>query len=366
MRSLRDDLPGLMQKDDLEIEAAIDMDVTSDQTDGSVGRAIYAGTIGKLLPFALTIGLPSHAAYPFEGISAQLVGAEILRAIEGNSGLADTGPGDVSPPPICLEARDLREGYEVTTPERFWLCFNWLYHSGSAAERLDRFRAEVGEALVRATNHFHNQSHAFAAQTGIVPGAGIASPRVITIAELKLQVLSDSKKQAEFSAFQAGLAKIDNPLAISRACAEWLIDSAKIKGPSVVIGFAGLHYPACQLDRREHRDARLVHAIETARSAFSEHAGASTIWRPHFQGISDMSFLGQPVAAGAEVIVANTAASRLVDVPETDPLTFPVVNIGPWGREFHQKLERVYAPYAFDVLPRFLALVVGRFLGGDE
>ena len=29
----------------------------------------------------------------------------------------------------------------------------------------------------------------------------------------------------------------------------------------------------------------------------------------------------------------------------------PVVNIGPWGRDYHQKWERVHMPYAFDVLP---------------
>lgn len=366
MRSLREALSGLMQKEGLEIEAAINMDVTSDRTDGSAGRAIYAGTIGKLLPFAFTIGLPSHAAYPFEGISAQLIGAEILRAIEGNAELADTGPGDVSPPPICLEARDLREGYEVTTPERFWLCFNWLYHSGSAAERFDRFRAEVEGALVRATDRFRNQSHGFAARTGILQGADIASPLVKTIAELKAQALTSRERQAEFSAFQAGLAKIDNPLTISRACAEWLINSANIKGPSVIIGFAGLHYPPCQLDRQADRDAKFIRAIEAAQLAFAERAGASTTWRPHFQGISDMSFLGQPIAAGGEVIVANTAASRLVDDPDMEPLAFPVVNIGPWGRELHQKLERVYSPYAFDILPRFLAHTVTSFLGKAE
>jgi len=40
------------------------------------------------------------------------------------------------------------------------------------------------------------------------------------------------------------------------------------------------------------------------------------------------------------------------------------VNIGPWGREYHQRHERVHAPYAFTVLPELLLAVVAETLGG--
>lgn len=362
MRSLRDALPALMREKQLEIEAAINMDATSDQTDGSLGRAIYTGTIGKLLPFAFVIGQSAHAAYPFEGISAQLIGAEILHAIEGNADLADTGPGDVSPPPICLEARDLREGYEVTTPERFWLSFNWLYHSGTASDRFGRFRAEVEGAIGRAAGRFREHARAYAAHSASAPGHEAAVPRLFTVAELKAQLSGNAGLQAEFSALAERLANVDNPLAVTRACAEWLVAAAQIKGPAVIVGFAALHYPPSRLDRGATRDMRLIGAIEAARSAIADDIAAPVCWRPHFQGISDMSFLGQAVAEGAQAIAANTLSARHVDHPQAAPLTFPVVNIGPWGRELHQRLERVYAPYTFDVLPRFLAMIAEKFL----
>lgn len=132
MRSLRDALPALAAEMGLRIVAGLNLDVTSDQGNGREGRSVYAGTIGKLLPFALVLGRSAHASYPFEGVSAQAIAAAILGRIEGNADLADRDGREVSPPPICLEARDLRDGYEVTTPERFWLAFNWLYHARSA------------------------------------------------------------------------------------------------------------------------------------------------------------------------------------------------------------------------------------------
>jgi len=79
-------------------------------------------------------------------------------------------------------------------------------------------------------------------------------------------------------------------------------------------------------------------------------------WRPYFQGISDMSFLGQAAGSG-DSVAANTPVGRLVDRRPADSLDFPVVNIGPWGREFHQRLERVHAPYAFGILPGLILAI---------
>ncbi len=65
------------------------------------------------------IGCSSHASYPFEGVSAQAIAAGILARLEGNA-----SPGG-SRRQRHLAAADLprgeglRDGYEVTTPERF-------------------------------------------------------------------------------------------------------------------------------------------------------------------------------------------------------------------------------------------------------
>ena len=40
----------------------------------------------------------------------------------------------------------------------------------------------------------------------------------------------------------------------------------------------------------------------------------------------------------------------------------PIVNIGPWGRDYHQRTERLYMPYAFDVLPELVWRVLGATL----
>lgn len=364
MRSLRDALPALARDLGITIAAAVNMDVTSDQGQGEQGRAAYAGTIGKLLPFALVIGLSSHASYPYEGVSALAMAGGILARFEGNAALADHDARDISPPPICLEARDLRDGYEVTTPERFWLAFNWLYHAMDADGLFARFRAEVTAGAVEAVNRFGNEAARFDRMTGKVSGATVPQPRIVTFAELKARAAAAGAGfAADYAAEERRLSDIDNPLVISRCLTEWLVDRARLTGPAIVVGFAGLHYPASGLDPADPADQALRLAIEAARADICTTPDRSLIWKPHFQGISDMSFLGQ-AATGSDVVAQNTPISRLIDTPPADALRFPAVNIGPWGREFHQRLERVHAPYAFAVLPDLVSRIAHHFLNG--
>ncbi len=364
MRSLRDRLPALMRDRGLTIVAGLNLDATSDQGDGDRGRAVYAGTIGKLLPFALVVGQSSHASYPFEGISAQLIGAEILRGIEGNPDLADRNAAEIVPPPICLEARDLRDGYEVTTPDRFWLSFNWLYQSGSADDLFAQFRAEVEAASARATAAFSARAAEFAALAGHLGPAAPAAARVLTLSDLRALALAETPgAQTTLMALEADLAALDNPLDLTRRLTIRMLEMARIAAPAVIVGFAGLHYPPSSLNGDRPADAALRTAVDVAVSRCGHDPASRVRWRPIFYGISDMSFFGQTAGGGGSALVAaNTAAHRLGDVPPPDALRFPVVNIGPWGREFHQKLERLHAPYAFGILPRVLAECVEALL----
>lgn len=367
MRSLRNALPALAQEWDLDIAAALNMDVTSDQGEGAEGRSVYAGTIGKLLPFALVIGCSSHASYPFEGVSAQIIAASILSRFEGNASLADRDDIDISPPPICLEARDLRDGYEVTTPERFWLAFNWLYHAMTPAELFARFQSEVQQGAEQAIARFSGQAQAFSELTGKSAGAVAPQPRLVSFAELKqaASLMVGEQFDALYAAKEQSLSGIDNPLSVSRQLTDWLVGVAKLSGPAIVTGFAGLNYPSSRLQPDVPNDVALQQAIDAARAETAHLRSYTVQWKPHFQGISDMSFLGQ-AAVNSDIVSSNTPVSRLIDIPPENALRFPVVNIGPWGREFHQRLERVHAPYAFDVLPNIIMCIVENFFASSN
>ena len=364
MRSLRDALPSIAAEFGVDLAAGINLDATSDQGDGTEGRAIYRGTIGKALPFGLVIGHSSHAGYPFEGISAQLIASEVTKAIEGNPALCDRSGGEISPPPICLECKDLRGGYEVTTPGRVWIAFNWLSHRCGPGDLLERFAQAVGQAMADAIRRFNEHAQAYAELLGTPQSAAVANGEVITIGELRerMRLVGGDAALARIGALEAQLRDCDDPLRLTRTIVSAMATEAGIIGPAVIVGLSSLLYPSVHLGSGDGHRA-FASAVEGGRLAFEASGGSPVKYREYFTGISDMSFLGfRPDKADSAFIADNTPASALVDTVGPDILSFPVVNIGPWGREYHQRLERAHVRYSFDELPRLLREIASRFL----
>ncbi len=348
MRSLRNALPEISRRFDLDIVGGINLDASSCERDGEEGRAVYLGSIGKFAPFAFVIGRPTHAGYPFNGTSAHRISAEIVRAMDTVPELSDEAFGERSPPPVCLEARDIRDGYDVTTPDRVWLSFNWLTHRRSARDIIGDFRTLVSGALEIALRT--QDAHA-ARYRG--RDAGRTDGLVLDYAELQERVTArgGNAALARLKALDASLAGSTDPLKVSREIVSAAVTEAGIEGPAVIIGFGSLHYPLVHLDQSEagrRMQARLQPVMEEA----AARHGTSIKFKQIFAGISDMSFFGhRPEAGETGLLAANTPSAAFTDDAPNGLITFPTVNIGPWGRDYHQKWERVHAPYTFGVLP---------------
>jgi arginine utilization protein RocB len=344
MRSLRNALPEIAHRFDLDIVGGINLDASSCERDGEEGRAIYLGSIGKFAPFAFVIGRPTHAGYPFNGTSAHRISAEITRAMDTVPELSDEAFGERSPPPVCLEARDIRDGYDVTTPDRVWLSFNWLTHNRGASTILGDFRAIVAGALQTALDT--QEAHAARYRNR---DAAKTQGTVLTYAELLARL--DAEALARLEALDRSLSGGTDPLKVSREIVAAAATEAGIEGPAVIIGFGSLHYPLVHLDQAEtgrQMQARLQRVMEEA----AERHDTPIKLKQIFAGISDMSFFGhRPEAGETGLLAANTPSAAFTDGAPDGLLSFPTVNIGPWGRDYHQKWERVHAPYTFEVLP---------------
>jgi arginine utilization protein RocB len=139
------------------------------------------------------------------------------------------------------------------------------------------------------------------------------------------------------------LSEADFP-ARSKLLTEYLWAQSGLAGPCVVLGFGSIPYPAVSLS-----DARLDKVISETLTQFN----IGTL--KYFAGISDMSFFGE-TSGDLSIVAANTPiwGSSFV-TPE--PAGYPCINLGPWGRDYHTWLERLHAPYAFEVLPLALLAV---------
>lgn len=348
MRSLRNALPEIARRFDLDIVAGINLDASSCERGGEEGRAVYLGSIGKFAPFAFVIGRPTHAGYPFNGTSAHRISAEITRAMDTVPELSDEAFGERSPPPVCLEARDIRDGYDVTTPDRVWLSFNWLTHRRSASEILEEFHAIVSGALRTALDTQDAHAARYRGRDALATDG-----LVLTYAGLleRVEARGGAPALARLDALDRALSGGTDPLKVSREIVSAAVTEAGLEGPAVIVGFGSLHYPLVHLERSEA--GRILRGrLQPVMQAAADRHGTSIKFKQIFAGISDMSFFGhRPDAGETGLLAANTPSPAFTDDAPEGLLSFPTVNIGPWGRDYHQKWERVHAPYTFEVLP---------------
>ncbi len=317
-------LASIAAEHDLDIALVINLDAISDQGDGSSGRVVALGSIGKLLLTAFAVGKEAHACYPEDGANAAYLAAELVTEFELAPELAETSGAEVAAPPTALHAKDLKFGYNVTTPGRAWAYWNTLQHRRSAAEVLDISLKLARRAMARAETKLKR-----------------AIP-VMSFAELSRHVPAGG--MARSAERIARLTHLDLPERSKLVTAEaW--DAAGLSGAGVVMGFGSIPYPAVSLS-----DAGLGEVIV---KAAAQH-GLSHC--RYFPGISDMSFFGE-ASGDLAACAANTPGwGTGFTMPEA--AGYPCINIGPWGRDYHHWLERLHAPYAFGTLPRVLLSVI--------
>ncbi|MFC3862656.1 M20/M25/M40 family metallo-hydrolase [Deinococcus antarcticus] len=355
-------LNALAGREGLKIVGVINLDATGDNGDGSAGQAVYVGTVGKLLVSAFVVGVDTHAGYALDGVNVNFLTSELARAFEGHPDLTDTSAGLVGTPPTILKQMDLKTHYDVTTPARAWLCVNALTHGWDAETVLTRFQAQAGGALHQALTTLRERAEALGEGRSAAHGA---TPLVLTYAELlKAAQAHTSNFDSEFQAFQQGLpAGLDYPTR-SAHLTGWLWDASGLLGPAVVLGFASLHYPNTTLNEQESAEARFLQVVRQVMHDAPARHGVTVTERPIFTGISDMSWFGQTDPADIAFVNANTPVQAAhIHAP---PAGLPCINLGPWGRDYHQWLERVHMPYSFGVLPELVWDITQALLTADR
>ncbi len=355
-RQLARSLGPLAKQHGLDPVAAINLDSIADDGDGSEGRAVTQGSIGKLLLTAFVVGRPAHACYPFAGVNAGALAGAIAAEVEWGTALADLAPGTPGMPPTLLSLKDSKQHYDVTTPAHVWATWNMLYFRRAPRELLDTFTNLCRGAVAAASERL--------GETARARGMASSAPEVdvIDFATLVTRARTADPSLDAVIAETAARAVRDghNLPEQCRLVTDAVWRRSGLGGPLVVTGFGSLPYLPVALGTSAGA-RRLASAVGTARAALGLDTIAETAV---FPGISDMSFLGEANLATVPAIAANTPTwGHGIGWPEQGAVAgVPAVNAGPWGRDYHTPLERMHTGYAFDVLPRFLAELTGALI----
>ncbi len=351
MRSAMAQLPGLLTEFALEPALVVNLDSSGLVPDNA--QEVFLGSVGKFMPFVHFVGRPTHVGDPFSGVSATLLAAELVREVECNPEYSDVAPtaGEMPPVPVALRAVDLKGHYDVTTPEHAFVAFNVLTFSSSAAQVLARMNTAAQRALHNAIARLREHATAASQPFGL---SGAATHTFASLFATAAQAIGADALDAQLAAI-AGDRTLDVLTATQRMTTA-LARAAGLAGPAAVIGFAPLFYPISALPETQRGSTlRILH--DAARFAQAEIQ-----IRPFFTGISDMSFLGARLDPDALTELASNTpgwVQRWNITPESVAgLGVPVLNIGPSGRDYHQRCERVHMPLSFEVAPKLIWHIV--------
>lgn len=351
------ELRAIAEAHGLDLRGAVNLDAIADDGDGTAGRVVALGTVGKLLPTTFTVGLPAHAGFPHAGLNAAVLAAAVARRVEWAHELTDGSDGPATPPSL-LVLRDGKPGYDVTTPGTAFAAFNVLTVARTPGDVLDSFDALCREAVGDALAVLRERAARFRA-------APAAIDTILDIPILRFATLAAHVRAAHPVAYAEALSVAPSAAMPERcrALTERLWQASGWTGPAVVTGFGSIPYLPTRLSADPNARRLAAAAAEAAEEVASCHA-TSIALAPVFAGISDMSFLGEADEASLRAVAQNTPGwAEWVRWPEVGGIAgVPIVNAGPWGRDYHTRLERIHAAYGFDVLPDLVHAILRRVL----
>lgn len=351
----------------IEIVGAINNDYISARFAGDEQQLVYTGTVGKLLPSVYVRGVETHAGEPYEGLDANLLAAEIVRALSMRADLADADGEEVAPPPVTLKATDFKDRYDVQIPFDAYLYVNFLTFTCSPGEVLRRVAGVVDGALGDVVSRLDAERSAWHERAGLPPPTPARPPRTLSCAEL----LAEAQRVSRTDAVSARLTGLNaelhgagmEPRERSARLVRELWDLAGLAGPAAVVYFSPPYYPHVS----GSGDSVFLRA---ARAVAAEHGAGVRRLYPY---ISDGSYLSADGTGRLDALTENMPLWR--DAPDPAGYSLPleairalsvdVVNIGVWGFGAHKREERVYIPYSCGAVPEMILETVLRALGTD-
>lgn len=359
-------LAGLKRDLGLELLGAINTDYTTPLHAGDDTRVIHTGTVGKALPSVYVRGLETHAGQPYHGFDANLLCAEIVRAISLRADLADSVGEDVAVPPVSLKVSDFKDRYDVQAPYEAYAYFNYLTFGLSADAVLESVMLETQAAMSSAVAHIYAGHARWRQRAGLPVPPPPPEVRTVSYAELLAAARAAggedrvAERLAGYNALLAGEGLDARVRSVQLVRELW--DLSGLRGPAAVVYFSPPYYPHVRCDG----DTPFLRAVRRV----ARDSGA--VVRNYYPYISDASYLSLEHAGDISALTSNMPLWRdpgdrtgySLPLDGIRSLKLDVVNIGVWGHGAHKPDERLHVPYSCGVVPRLVLETVLQTLEG--
>ncbi|NYF23314.1 M20/M25/M40 family metallo-hydrolase [Sporosarcina sp. JAI121] len=351
MRAAVIELVRIREEQGLTYKLFLNSEPSFSQSPTDIEEYIYSGTIGKIMPAALFYGKETHVGEPLKGMTANYIASFLTQRMEWNELFRETDLGETTPLPVSLQQKDLKLQYSTQTPYRAVALYNVFLFKRTAAEVMDLFERVASEAMDACNDRYKlicNREQV----TGVGEVKVLRYEQLLEYAVQKLgfeeieRLKQETLDNADWDDREKSLRIVDN-----------LMIQCQELAPATVLLYAPPYYPAVN----SSNDPIVKQSIELMK----ETAGklGNKIGQMHyFNGICDLSYFNyDDDANGWTAFESNTPVwgdTYSIPFTEMSQLRAPVLNVGPFGKDAHQRTERLHVDSAFVEMPVMLETLV--------
>ena len=344
MRAAVVELVRIREQYDLTYQLFLNSEPSFSQGPSDTNEYIYSGTIGKIMPAALFYGKETHVGEPLKGMTANFIASYMTQHMEWNPLFRETDLGESTPLPVSLQLKDLKMEYSTQTPYRAAALYNVFLLKRTAAEVMDIFEQVAFEAMTAC-----NQQYVQICKREKVQGVG-------TVKVLRYEAL------LEHAIRKLGAAEVDSIKSQVLQHSSWddreksirIVDQLMIRcqelAPATVLLYAPPYYPA--INSSNH--PLIIKSIELMKKT-AQTFDVEVEQIHYFNGICDLSYVNYTDESDEWLAFErNTPVwgdTYSIPFKEMTALKGPVLNVGPFGKDAHQKTERLHVDSAFKEMP---------------
>ncbi|MCS7165330.1 MAG: M20/M25/M40 family metallo-hydrolase [Candidatus Calescibacterium sp.] len=305
-------------------------------TDYSVNKAAYVGSIGKVLIGILVRGIETHVGQSLEGLNSNYILSYILSKIEDNEYLVEDVASQFKTYPIIMKVRDMRDFYNVKTNLYSFAYINHLFYRDSIDQIVKKYVDLINSSI----------REMFLKRKKLMNFCDINYDLI------RVHVLDDFSMDL-YDCSRCDLLDVKDYRENLIIFLKNRLDSYGINYPYVLVFLLPPYYPSVVSDL----------GIKSRLSEYIRGLGEDIEIYDYFPYISDLSFLGG--LEGIEYLGRNMLGwgrYYYLDSEVMNNVKMPCINWGVIGYDAHKFTERLVVDYSLYRLPGYITDFVWGFL----
>lgn len=334
---------------------------------------IYDGSIGKIMPVLYVRGKLAHVGQIYSGLNPINLLSEIIRRTELNPKFIEKVGTTTSPAPTWLYHKDRKMVYDVSLPIASCGYMSILSLTKSPKTIMEELREISIDAFKKVLDDMNRDYKTYTEIAGIEFEPLKWEPKVKFYSELYEDAIKDSGEDFK-KAYGILMNEIKNKFNRNEIT---IIDSAnmiiektleyiKDKSPMVILALTPPYYPSTNNKMLGEKAKEIDLIIEDLKDYARENFNEDYKVENYFTGISDLSYaMSVSTKEDIDYIKENILMwgdIYYIPLEIIKEISMPVLNVGPWGKDFHKYTERVNKDDLFYKTPRLIDLVISKLL----